>query len=230
MTVVSSSALHCSKEHRLEIRLKKLQVTWEFLSFPWLQWLILFLPCKVFALGTIMSQFKSTRCLILLGKKIVWLHSILDWNSKKKNQKFYFSCPLCQITQSFDMADSLDYILCYFPFIKRSAKTKIMGASLQSFPLFLPFFSNVVHYQPQIPSDAIICNLQKTSLGNKILICTDHNTNADSNCREISSIFYRKTLKGLFLSGEVTEIFCWQNAIKALSPIKCTKILYSIWF
>lgn len=87
VTVVSSSALHCSKEHRLEIRLKKLQVTWEFLSFPWLQWLILFLPCKVFALGTTMSQFKSTRCLILLGKNIVWLHSILDWNSKKKKSE-----------------------------------------------------------------------------------------------------------------------------------------------
>lgn len=227
--MVSSSALHCSKEHRLEIQLKKLQVTWEFLSFPWLQWLILFLPCKVFALGTTMSQFKSTRCLILLGKNIVWLHSILDWNSKKKIRSFTFHVLYVKLLSHLIWHTPWT-ILCYFPFIKRSAKTKIMGASLQSFPPFLPFFSNVVHYQPQIPSDAIICNLQKTSLGNKILICTDHNTNADSNCTEISSIFYRKTLKGLFLSGEVTDIFCWQNAIKALSPIKCTKILYSIWF
>lgn len=80
-----------------------------------------------------------------------------------------------------------------------------MGASLQSFPLFLPFFffSNVVHYQHQKPSDAIICNLQKTSLGNKILICIDHNTKIDSNSREISSVFHMKILKGLFLLDEI---------------------------
>lgn len=184
VTVVSSSALHCSKEHRLEIQLKKLQVTWEFLSFPWLQWLILFLPCKVFALGTTMSQFKSTRCLILLGKNIVWLHSILDWNSKKKSEVLLFMSFMPNY--SVIWYGILPELYCVIsPLLKEVLRQRLWEQVCRAF-LRSYLFSNVVHYQPQIPSDAIICNLQKTSLGNKILICTDHNTNADSNCREIS--------------------------------------------